>query len=88
MHIKNLLWNKKIYVLTDSKYLTYNINLKKQPNIVSRWILNIQNFHLEFQHIKENNYQTDNLSRHVMAISSMDSEKNYFSLIKDFPTQI
>ena len=70
MHFKNLLCGKKIYFLTDSKCLTYHLNLEKQPDIVARWILDLQDFHLEFQHIKGNENPTDYIRRHVMAISS------------------
>ena len=80
MHFKNLLWGKKVYILTDSKCLTYHLNLEKQPDIVARWILDLQDFQLEFQHIKGNENPTDYLSRHIMAISSSDLEKNLFQI--------
>lgn len=55
--------------MTDSKSLTYFIHFKKQPNIVARWILNLQDFNIEVTHITGKNNPADFLSRHVVNIN-------------------
>ena len=87
MHFKHLLWGRKVNVLTDSRALTYHLNLTKQPDIVARWILDLQDFNLEFTHISGTENPADYLSRFVMTIDSYELEKNLFQIEKQLSTE-
>nr|GBL57858.1 Transposon Tf2-6 polyprotein [Araneus ventricosus] len=63
--IKNYDESKPLYLTTDAnaKSLTYHMNLYKQPDIVKRWLLYLQDFSYNIDHIKGCDNPADFLSR-------------------------
>lgn len=57
------LYGKKFIILTDAKPLTFHINLDKQPDIVARWLLYLQEFQYTMEHIPGFKNPADYLSR-------------------------
>lgn len=62
-HFHEQLYGRNFTILTDAKPLTYHINLEKQPEIVSRWLIYLQDFQYEIKHIKGLSNPADFLSR-------------------------
>lgn len=47
IYFTNVILGKKIYDITDFKYVTFHVNIEKQPDIISRWLLGIQYFAID-----------------------------------------
>lgn len=62
-HFHEYLYGKKFTILTDAKALTYHIHLDKQPDIVARWLLYLQQFEYLTEHIPGFKNPADFLSR-------------------------
>ncbi|GBM25793.1 Retrovirus-related Pol polyprotein from transposon 17.6 [Araneus ventricosus] len=62
-HFREYLYGRHFYLLTDAKSLTYHKNLDKQPDIVKRWLLYLQDFSYNIDHIKGCDNPADFLSR-------------------------
>ncbi|GBL76104.1 Transposon Tf2-8 polyprotein, partial [Araneus ventricosus] len=62
-HFREYLYGRHFYLLTDAKSLTYHMNLDKQPDIVKRWLLYLQDFSYNIDHIKGCDNPADFLSR-------------------------
>lgn len=62
-HFYEQLYGKKFTILTDAKPLTYHLQLDKQPDIVARWLLYMQQFDYIVEHIPGIKNPADFLSR-------------------------
>ena len=62
-HFHEFLYGKKFIILTDAKPLTYHIHLEKQPEIVAKWLIYLQQFEYEINHIPGFKNPADFLSR-------------------------
>lgn len=77
MHFRGMLLGKKITILTDSKALTQFPDLDKQPDIIARWIIDLQEFDITLSHIPGEKNPSDFISRHVLnmeIINKLESE--------------
>lgn len=73
-HFHQHLYGKSFIILTDAKPLTYHIKLEKQPEIVARWIMFLQQFQYKIEHISGIENPADYLSRviqHDLAINNI-----------------
>lgn len=57
------LYGKKFTVLTDCKALTYHLKAEKQPEIVLRWLMNMQAYDFDTLHIPGDSNPADFFSR-------------------------
>ncbi|CAL1266838.1 unnamed protein product [Larinioides sclopetarius] len=62
-HFREYLYGKHFNLLTDAKPLTFHMQLEKQPDIVKRWLLYLQDFSYNIDHIKGCDNPADFLSR-------------------------
>lgn len=70
MHFKYILTGREFIIKTDSKALTYFLNLEKQPDIVARWLDKLAPFKFKVEHIKGENNPCDFVSRNIMNITT------------------
>lgn len=57
------LFGNEFKILTDCKALTYHLDLQKQPEIVLRWLMYLQNFAFQIEHIPGKSNPSDYFSR-------------------------
>lgn len=73
-HFHEKIYGKKFTILTDAKPLTFHLQLDKQPEIVARWMLFLQQFDYTMEHIPGLKNPADFLSR--MVSEEDNSEKH------------
>lgn len=63
-HFKPYIYGRKFILLSDHRPLEHFLNKENPPNIVTRWLLYLNEFDIKFNHIKgEENRLADYLSR-------------------------
>lgn len=62
-HFKDFLYARPFYIFTDNKALTYHLSLNKQPDIITRWLMFLQDFQYQINHIEGVKNPADFLSR-------------------------
>lgn len=67
-HFRDYLFGTKFVLYTDAAILKGSIDLSMQSPCVIRWILQLQSFDMEIQHIAGKNNPADYLSREVFTI--------------------
>lgn len=92
-HFHDFLYAKPFTILTDAKALTFHLSLDKQPDIIARWLLYLQQFQYSISHIKGSINPADFLSRvtHtypdeplvVNNIFTANSELNHDNILKE-----
>ena len=76
MYFKHLLLGREIFILTDSKALTFNLQIDKQSDVVNLWLL--MDFSIKLFHNIGCKNLADFLSCHVMAWESISFEYELF----------
>lgn len=64
-HFHEHLFGRSFIILTDAKPLTFHTKLDKQPEIVARWLMYLQQFNFKMEHIQGLKNPADYLSRVV-----------------------
>lgn len=75
-HFEHILLGRKFIILTDSKALTYHLNLEKQSDITARWLMKLADFDYTIEHIEGKNNPSDFISRHINSITSQNELQN------------
>lgn len=76
MYFKYILTGRKFIIRTDSKALTYYLNLEKQPDIVARWIDNLAPFNYEIEFIPGISNPSDYFTRNLCNITARNELQN------------
>lgn len=71
------LYGRKFTLLTDAKPLTHHLQLDKQPDIVARWLLYLQQFDFTMEHIPGKSNPADFLSRMTIDENLESNNINY-----------
>lgn len=71
-HFYEQLYGKKFTILTDAKPLTFHMQLDKQPDIVARWLLYLDQFNYDINHIPGIQNPSDFLSRMIVEEHSIN----------------
>ena len=83
-HFKNILWGIKFTILTESKALTYHLNLEKQLDIIARWIEELQDCNFSTECIEGFVNPVDYPSRYMNDLSDNQNLENLlFSMNKN-----
>ena len=72
LHFSNYLYGRHFKILSDAKSLTYYIGLTKQPDIIARWLLDIQQYDFQINHIPGTQNPADFLSRVIANVASKE----------------
>lgn len=76
MFFKYILAGRKFVIRTDSKALTYHLNLEKQPDIIARWIDDLAPFNYEIEYLPGSSNPADYISRNINNITAMNDLQN------------
>lgn len=85
-HFHQHLYGKEFTIFTDAKALTFHIDLQKQPEIVSRWLMYLQEFNYNIQHIQGLKNPADYLSR-VPIRNAVVNNANIFEVNENLKTK-
>lgn len=87
-HFSEHLYGREFSILTDAKPLTHHIHLDKQPDIVARWLLYLQSFSYDIEHVPGFSNPADFLSRvceevdvNNIKIFSTSNDLNYDNIV-------
>lgn len=76
IHFEKFLLGRKFTILTDSKALTYHLNLEQQSDIVARWIMRLADFDYEIEYLEGEKNPADYVSRFINSISTQNELQN------------
>jgi len=62
-HFQEHLAGRDFTILSDAKCLSYHLSLHKQPDVIARWLMFLQNFSFKIEHIPGFKNPADFLSR-------------------------